>query len=764
MQTIGFSRARVRFDAPQAACPGETFPIRFALENDTPVELPGSSLILGFDGCAPVLDTVFIDGVPTASDSLARAENGYLLRTPILQPGERIEVGLHVAAPLPFASEAVFVSYELYVPGEKLTDRRAIATPQTVLFEPRFCLMRIDGDREIARGEARRVRFRVRNTGSSIARDVTLDVRATGMRVDRLEQVGTLIPGERRDIEAIVVADGGRKKNLSIAPALVWPGGSLDLGEAIFEQVAEASFDVASTLRYVSDQPLSPRGGIYDIAITLKNIGKRPAVAPVVHLDLPPGTEMLAGQEAAAADCTIPFPDIPGGETRERIVHLKSRATESLQLRANVADFVFAPLTVPVNIVNSLSVERVDAVSEVTVGETLPVTIDVLNDGNGTLAFAQLLLRHVSPHLRYVSDSLTVNGSTVPQDRFLREGVLGFRNVQPGALMSIGFAFEPGRPTLHGQLAGVGLQIRWPGGERNFELPAITIRPAKVQLGSLFQLDDGEPIVDDAARSHVFFGEEPGAESAEVSRAVADGAAALVRSLEAAQQQVTKLPGALHAAVADTSAGKIVDGQDYAAAPVATNGKATILPDLQPVNSGITYFDQPDDAAHEGRPLEGALPDAVSPSQPEEAPEPVAAVAVVHDAAGVRNAVADFAQDASAIGVHEIIVRLLFPQPLENDGYAAASERWAKEIDNSETALVDPATFLLSEAARTAIIEATGATAFPDAVAALAPAIAAGYPSCRTAVREYILAVADAHRNGTSAKLQLDSLLQALAA
>jgi hypothetical protein len=215
-----------------------------------------------------------------------------------------------------------------------------------------------------------------------------------------------------------------------------------------------------------------------------------------------------------------------------------------------------------------------------------------------------------------------------------------------------------------------------------------------------------------------------------------------------------------HRQVSDQTQGDSVGGGVAAANATVTGGTAIgKLPDLGPVGSGIQYFD--------GEPSKNGSGAHVQP-EATEAPRADAAhnadVEPVEDLHELHDRIATFSQSLTSLGEHDIIVSLLFPRPAAAGAYATSATRWLADVNDSEVAAIDPATYMLSDDTKTAVSEATENANFADAVASLAPTIAAGYPTCPDAVSAYVLAVAEGHRDGTSAKPQLDTLLEALAA
>lgn len=505
---------KTRLDVPSVAEPGRPFSVALRLCNESTKNLTTPVVRFAFpEGITAQNGMLYVDG---KAQNKAAFESATVVRVklPTLKPEVERSIEVTCTVDVPTDDGMVLpISVEITATAHSREISATVIANSAPRFAAEEASLDIDGDDEIAEGEARDGYLSLVNEGTAVARDVVVDLRPSGLVVGSSSHelldgsriaLGDVRPGEPVGIEFSVTATGD--PDASLRPTMTVGGVACDddLPSRSFRIVSGPLFEVGTSALYRRGDVSVLPGSVATIGVRLQNTGGRTARAPFVELDLPEGVRAVAG------DAIIEFRDVAPGACADGSIMLTFNVNDDVEIGASIyGTHDLAPLHVPIGAQTSFapvrigladahhfeSREDVEHFESVALAEVMfsprvrspfGFLFEVLNEGNAPCG-AELGLR-LAQHMEFVPSTLRVNGLRVNDAQFVQGGIMRFGNIEPGAVISLTVRIDALRPTLRGATTAITGVVRWNGHETALGCVPFSVLPAALYPGNREQL------------------------------------------------------------------------------------------------------------------------------------------------------------------------------------------------------------------------------------------------------------------------------------
>jgi uncharacterized repeat protein (TIGR01451 family) len=469
------------------------------------------------EGIAYSPGSLTIDGAP-APDRGAVPE---AIALGDLEPGRSVELGLSglVHAPIASGQEMRLTATVAWSKGQRKFERTVTAR-SAPRFPASFNKIERETPRRVGPGDAIVYTIALENMGTDVATDVRLQLNADDslerLRVhDRDTEVAigdggmialdTLEPGVSRTLRVDGRVAGIIEDQTSLrlhATLLTAQVAQIELGAPVHVVSSRPRFTAASShINVDSDEALRPNR-MSMCRLVLANEGTDRGRDVRVALMLPDELRLERVDDATRDGNTVVFGDIPAGETREAVLHLRLvgivSGGETLSILArvgglNVVPFALRPIELSTHAeasfaegatLSSTPAETVDAGAEIT------YTLSLRNCGDGA---AKRLSARVSTlsNAVYAPGSTTVNGIALQDfagtSPLLSEVGLTLADVGAGVEVIARWRVIVNMPLPPATAIETGAVVRWD------EAPEISVMAAAVRVRSTSALPIIEP-------------------------------------------------------------------------------------------------------------------------------------------------------------------------------------------------------------------------------------------------------------------------------
>lgn len=436
---------------PEIAIPGQPFTNSLVIANESLSSIAETQVMLVHaPGIRLMPGTLSVDG-RMLSYALARGDAETLVKIPALAAGRRATIGWTSVIDVPADSRSAFaITASAATMGASRSFAASLVADSSVTFESDRTTVSVEEGSEVEVGEQFNVLASIVNDGTMLARNAALSFYSENVIVDTL-RLGDLMPGEVRS-EVIPVTAAA--KGAVLRPSLSYDGGEFGMTPVSINVVDGALFKPeTSSIRFAGDS-ISTDGDSFPLVIHLFNEGLRSARSARVHLTLPEHVRVRG------AGASVEFELIPSREAREKTVMLDVTAGTTFSIGAAVGDVALDSINIVADSRTSLTIETLAINNpDLGVGETANVLLEVLNEGNSVARSVSLAV-DLGPGLSYESLSAFVNGNAIPDELFAGMRI-HFSDVEPGAVIALGWSVRANRPTMRGGTTSIAAMAAW---------------------------------------------------------------------------------------------------------------------------------------------------------------------------------------------------------------------------------------------------------------------------------------------------------------